>query len=44
LTMTTDGIAARSGDMAVRDIAEILADALPPQPAKSGMTESTDGV
>jgi Fe-S oxidoreductase len=31
LTMTTDGIAARSGDMAVRDIAEILADALPPE-------------
>jgi Fe-S oxidoreductase/nitrate reductase gamma subunit len=31
LTMTTDGVAARSGDMAVRDIAEILADALPPE-------------
>src|SRR5438874_1381078 len=31
LTMTTDGIAARSGDMAVRDIAEILADAVPPE-------------
>ena len=29
LTMTTDGIAARGGDMAVRDIAEILADAVP---------------
>ena len=31
LTMTTDGIAARSGDMAVRDIAELLADALSPE-------------
>src|SRR5207237_10670644 len=31
LTMTTDGVAARNGDMAVRDIAEILADALPPE-------------
>jgi len=29
--MTTDGIAARNGEMAVRDIAEILADALPPE-------------
>ena len=33
--MTTDGIAARNGDMAVRDIAEILADALPPEPAET---------
>jgi len=44
LTMTTDGIAARSGEMAVRDIAEILADALPPQHAKTGPPESTDGL
>jgi len=35
LTMTTDGIAARNGDMAVRDIAEILADALPPELVRS---------
>ena len=32
LTMTTDGVAARNGGMAVRDIAEILADALPQDP------------
>ena len=44
LTMTTDGIAARDGRMAVRDIAEILADALPPQPAEISRAESTDGV
>jgi Fe-S oxidoreductase/nitrate reductase gamma subunit len=43
LTMTTDGIAARNGSMAVRDIAEILADALP-QDAKTGTPESTNGV
>jgi Fe-S oxidoreductase len=43
LTMTTDGIAARNGGMAVRDIAEILADALP-QDAKTGTPESTNGV
>jgi hypothetical protein len=41
--MTTDGIAARNGSMAVRDIAEILADALP-QDAKTGTPESTNGV
>jgi Fe-S oxidoreductase len=29
LTMAADGIAARGSDMAVRDMAEILADALP---------------
>ena len=44
LTMTTDGIAARDGRMAVRDIAEILADALPQQPAETSRAESTDGV
>jgi Fe-S oxidoreductase len=43
LTMTTDGIAARNGGMAVRDIAEILADALP-QNAKTGTPESANGV
>jgi Fe-S oxidoreductase len=43
LTMTTDGINARNGDMAVRDIAEILADALP-HGAKNGMPQSTDGI
>jgi len=43
LTMTTDGIAARNGGMAVRDIAEILADALP-QDAKTGTPESANGV
>ena len=43
LTMTTDGINARSGDMTVRDIAEILADALP-QGAKTALPESTDGL
>ena len=35
LTMTSDGIAARGGDMNVRDIAEILADGLAPQSAKT---------
>ena len=43
LTMTTDGIAARNGGMAVRDIAEILADALP-QDAKTDTPESNNGV
>ena len=43
LTMTTDGIAARSGDMTVRDIAEILADALPSEPAET-TPESSNGV
>jgi len=42
LTMTTDGIAARNGDMVVRDIAEILADALPSQPVTT--PESSNGV
>jgi hypothetical protein len=42
--MTTDGIAARNGGMTVRDIAEILADALPPQPAETSRAESTNGV
>jgi hypothetical protein len=37
--MTTDGIAARDGNMVVRDIAEILADTLPPQSAKTGTPE-----
>ena len=31
LTMTTDGIAARGDDMTVRDVAELLADALSPE-------------
>jgi len=35
LTMTSDGIAARDGEMAVRDIAEILADTLPAQPSQT---------
>jgi hypothetical protein len=35
--MTNDGIAARNGDMTVRDIAEILADTLPVQPAQTSM-------
>jgi Fe-S oxidoreductase/nitrate reductase gamma subunit len=43
LTMTTDGINARGGNMTVRDIAEILADALP-QDAKTGTPESTNGI
>jgi Fe-S oxidoreductase/nitrate reductase gamma subunit len=42
LTMTRDGIAARSGNMVVRDIAEILADALPSQSVIA--PESTNGV
>jgi heterodisulfide reductase subunit D len=42
LTMTTDGINARGGDMVVRDIAEILADALPSEPATT--PESSNGV
>jgi len=42
LTMTTDGIAARSGNMVVRDIAEILADALPSEPVTT--PESSNGV
>jgi Fe-S oxidoreductase/nitrate reductase gamma subunit len=37
LTMTTDGIAARNGDVVVRDIAEILADTLPPLPGETKM-------
>jgi Fe-S oxidoreductase/nitrate reductase gamma subunit len=32
LIMTTDGLAARGGTMAVRDVAEVLAEALPPSP------------
>ncbi|PYL45974.1 MAG: CoB--CoM heterodisulfide reductase [Verrucomicrobia bacterium] len=43
LTMTTDGIAARGGEMTVRDIAEILADALP-QDGQAGTPESTNGI
>jgi Fe-S oxidoreductase/nitrate reductase gamma subunit len=39
LTMTTDGINARGGNMTVRDIAEILAGALPPQPAEASTPE-----
>jgi Fe-S oxidoreductase/nitrate reductase gamma subunit len=35
LIMTGDGLAARGGAMTVRDVAEILADALPPDPASS---------
>jgi hypothetical protein len=35
--MTTDGIAARNGDVVVRDIAEILADTLPPLPGETKM-------
>ena len=42
LTMTTDGIAARRGNMVVRDIAEILADALPSEPVTA--PESNNGV
>jgi Fe-S oxidoreductase len=42
LTMTTDGINSRGGDMTVRDIAEILADALPSEPATT--PESSNGV
>jgi Fe-S oxidoreductase/nitrate reductase gamma subunit len=42
LTMTRDGIAARSGNMVVRDIAEILADALPSEPATTPV--SSNGV
>jgi Fe-S oxidoreductase len=42
LTMTRDGIAARSGNMVVRDIAEILADALPSEPVTT--PESSNGV
>jgi hypothetical protein len=41
--MTTDGIAARSGDMAVRDIAEILADSVMAN-AKANMPDSLNGV
>jgi Fe-S oxidoreductase/nitrate reductase gamma subunit len=37
LTMTSDGIAARDGEMAVRDIAEILADTLSAQPSETSM-------
>ena len=44
LTMTADGLAARGSTMAVRDIAEILADALPSspiQPTKPSQWTST---
>jgi Fe-S oxidoreductase len=44
LTMTTDGIAARNGEMSVRDIAEILADNLPAEPANTSTSESSNGV
>jgi len=42
LTMTSDGIAARSGEMVVRDVAEILADALPSETIATA--ESSNGV
>jgi Fe-S oxidoreductase len=44
LTMTTDGIVARSGDMTVRDIAEILADTLPTELDKTSTAELTNGL
>jgi Fe-S oxidoreductase len=38
LTMTADGLTARGGGMAVRDVAEILADALPAEPTPDSTT------
>jgi Fe-S oxidoreductase/nitrate reductase gamma subunit len=44
LTMTNDGLAARNGKMAVRDVAEIMADALPQEPAKTSTLEPAHGL
>ncbi len=44
LTMTADGLAARGSTMAVRDIAEILADALPLDEASTQHRATSDGL
>jgi Fe-S oxidoreductase len=44
LTMTADGLAARGSTMAVRDIAEILADALPLETNPAQQPKSSDGL
>jgi Fe-S oxidoreductase len=41
LTMTSDGLAARGSAMAVRDIAEILVDALPPESTNNNQQTSS---
>ena len=43
LTMTADGVAARGSTMVVRDVAEILADALPPE-KNNARERRTDGL
>jgi Fe-S oxidoreductase len=44
LTMTADGLANRGSTMAVRDIAEILADALPLETNSAQQPKSSDGL
>jgi Fe-S oxidoreductase len=44
LTMTADGLAARGSTMVVRDIAEILADALPLEKNTTQKNQTSDGL